>query len=62
MKDGNHINVVRSNMLDDSVRGLEHFADLAYLKLRDDPPGKWKDANLFAATGQPMNHALGVGG
>ena len=61
MKDADHINVIRSNMIDDSVRTLEHFADLGYLKLRHDTPGKREDANLFAATGQPINHALSVG-
>ena len=49
-------------MIDDSVRTLEQFADLAYLELWYDTPGKRKDANLLAATGQPINHALGVGG
>lgn len=62
MKDADHINVIRANMIDDSVRTLKHFADLAYLELRHDTPGKREDANLFAATGQSINHALGVGG
>src|SRR5713101_8637395 len=62
VKDTDHINVVRSNVINDSIRMLEHFADLAYPELWHDTPGKREDANLFAATGQPINRALGVGG
>jgi len=49
--DADHINMVSSNMIDDSVRTLEHFADLAYLELRHDTSGKREDTDLFAATG-----------
>jgi hypothetical protein len=45
-------------MVDDSVRTLEHFADLAYLELRHDTPGKREVPDLFAASGQSINHAL----
>jgi len=62
VKHTDYINVIRSTMINDSVRTLEHFADLAYLELRHDTPGKRKDAKLFAATGQAINHAFDVGG
>jgi hypothetical protein len=48
-------------MIDDSVRTLKHFADLAYLELRHDTSGKRKVSDLFAASGQSINHAPGVG-
>jgi hypothetical protein len=62
VKHADHVNVIRSNMIDDSVRALEHFTDLAYRELRHDTSGKREGADLFAASGQSINHALSVGG
>jgi hypothetical protein len=49
-------------MIDDSIRTLEYFADLGCLELRHDTSGKRKEAYLLAATGQPINYALGEAG
>ena len=60
MDDGEHVNTIASDRVDDSVRTFEYLADRIDVKLGDDAPGMGKSANLLRATRQAVDGAAGI--
>jgi hypothetical protein len=52
MDDGENINAIASDGVDDAVRAFKYFADRIDVKLGDDAPGMGKSANLLRTARQ----------
>jgi hypothetical protein len=61
VKDGKYVDLVRPQMIDDSVGPLYHLTDLGQVKLRDGPAGQRKGRNLLRASGQTIDSSLSIG-
>jgi len=57
MDDGQHIHLVRLDVVNDPVRAFQDFSNLRDLKLGDDAPRQGEFGDLLGAPGQTVNDA-----
>lgn len=60
VQDGQHIYLVRLNVVDDPVGTFENFTNLRVLEFRDNAPGQGEFANLLGSSRQTVNNAQSV--
>lgn len=60
MHNGNHVNSIRSNAINYSVRMFKDFSQLAYVELGDRAPGHWESFNLSRAGNDFLDHSARV--
>jgi len=58
--DGEHIDLVSFDVVDDSKGTFDYLSDLGDPEFRDFAPRQGELSNLLGASGQPVNNAQGV--
>lgn len=60
MNDGDNVQLVGFDVIDDSVRAFQKFPYLREIDFWDDAAGLWKRGDLLGASGEAINDSQGV--